>query len=33
MEVKQRPADTYRGYAQGYDDAVQGKEPMQPETL
>jgi hypothetical protein len=33
MEVKQRQADTNHGYAQGYDDAAQGKEPMQPETL
>jgi hypothetical protein len=33
MEAKQRQADTNHGYAQGYDDAAQGKEPMQPETL
>ena len=33
MEAKQRQEDTNNGYAQGYDDAAQGKEPMQPETL
>jgi hypothetical protein len=33
MEAKQRQADTNHGYAQGYDDAAQGKEPMQPEML
>jgi len=33
MEAKQRQADTNHGYAQGYDDAARGKEPMQPETL
>ncbi len=33
IEAKQRQADTNHGYAQGYDDAAQGKEPMQPETL
>jgi hypothetical protein len=33
MEAKQRQEDTNHGYAQGYDDAAQGKEPMQPETL
>lgn len=31
MEAKQRQEDTNNGYAQGYDDAAQGKEPMRPE--
>ncbi len=31
MEAKQRQEDTNHGYSQGYDDGVQGKEPMQPE--
>jgi hypothetical protein len=31
MEVKQRQEDTNNGYSQGYDDGIQGKEPMQPE--
>jgi len=30
MEAKQRQEDTNNGYAQGYDDAAQGKEPMRP---
>jgi hypothetical protein len=30
-ETNQRQADTNNGYAQGYDDGIQGKEPMQPE--
>lgn len=33
MEATQRQEDTNHGYAQGYDDAAQGKEPMQPEML
>ena len=31
IEAKQRQEDTNNGYAQGYDDAAQGKEPMRPE--
>lgn len=31
LEAKQRQEDTNNGYAQGYDDAAQGKEPMRPE--
>ena len=31
MEANQRQEDTNNGYAQGYDDAAQGKEPMRPE--
>jgi len=31
METNQRQEDTNHGYSQGYDDGVQGKEPMQPE--
>jgi hypothetical protein len=30
-ESNQRQEDTNNGYAQGYDDAAQGKEPMRPE--
>jgi len=33
MEAKQRQEDTNHGYSQGYDDGVQGKEPMQPEII
>jgi hypothetical protein len=31
LEANQRQEDTNNGYAQGYDDAAQGKEPMRPE--
>lgn len=33
METEQRKIDTFYGYAQGYDDASAGKEPMRPELL
>jgi hypothetical protein len=33
IENKQRQEDTNNGYSQGYDDGVQGKEPMKPETI
>ena len=30
MEAKQRQEDTNHGYSEGYDDGVNGKEPMRP---
>lgn len=33
MEANQRQQDTNHGYAQGYDDGAEGKEPMKPEVF
>ena len=31
MEAEQRQQDTNHGYSEGYDDGVNGQEPMKPE--
>ena len=32
-ESNQRQEDTNNGYSKGYDDGIQGKEPMRPEIV